>query len=993
MNAGFAFLRPARIYRSVAPKPSQTLTAAVRRYCRLVGLVFFVNIGWVAYAAAVELVVPPIGPFWSDHCNAVAGHYSTPQAVCDARRALITWQSPLTYVPGGLPSFDGACKDDRDRTLGYAYFASECPAGFVPRNQTGLLCTAHNGIGTFYGPNLECVRDVPLWYLSFPVVIPEVDKSDLSCYIGDPVNPVSGEVIHSETIDAVNNAGSVPIAFTVRSFSGTAGNLGIGWTHSYSRSVVTTSRPGVSYGATGYAFSGKYADAQTACSTGWSQVKPTIAAAWASASYGLYLADGRCEIHYSDNGTDRVWGVLTMYVDTTPGLPFRVGQSQIKILKFSRPDGKVVTFQQSNGVWTNESGIKETVTELTDVNGVVTGYRYTTATNEIETYDTNGELTNGVGKLLGIVDSSGNTTTLSYNSSGRLQSVTGASGVSKTFGYDPTGRINAITDNAGRVWTIRYDAGGNLEYIDNPDLTTRRFHYEDSHFPSHLTGITDERGIRNLTNAFDAAGRAIANFHANNVDRVDITYDDINNTRNVTNSRGIVSTYTIDPYSETNVVTGIAGPGCSTCGASNTVYDYDNNHNLISKTDNGLTTEYGSYDANGNAGFMIEAKGTTQERRIEYTYDSRFFSKAATITEPSVYGAANKITTHTYDTNGNLTQTTISGYTPAGLAVSRTTSLAYNGPLNQLTQIDGPRTNATDITTFDYYPNDAAEGNHRARLKQVTSGGLILRDAIQYTATGRVLSETRPNGLTLSHTYYPGNDRLQTLTETAGGVANTTRWTYLATGEVQTITTAHGSADATTLTFSYDDARRLTRITDGLGNSIQYTLDTEGNQTAENIYDATNGLRKAISRTFDVYNRFDVTTQANETLNSDFAPNGTLAKQTDGNGRVTAYGYDNLKRLINVTQDLGGTATSTQNALTQYGYDAQDHLTRVTDPTNGTTNYLYDDLGNLIVQTSPDTGATTFSHDNAGNVTATSRNRWTPKASCSTTATTPSTAC
>jgi len=526
-----------------------------------------------------------------------------------------------------------------------------------------------------------------------------------------------------------------------------------------------------------------------------------------------------------------------------------------------------------------------------------------------------------------------------------------------------------MADDNARVWTYRYDTNNNLEFVDNPDGTTKQYHYEDVNFPNALTGITDERGLRFATWAYDSQGRAILSTHANNAERVDIVYSP-DGTRTVTDSRGFISLYGTTTLNGVALVSDVTGPGCASCGDGNTSNTYDPaNNNLLSKTENGLTTAFANYDTNGNPGTMTEAFGTANARTTDYSYDPRFRSKVTLKTEPSVCATGNKATATAYDAFGNATGITVAGFTPNCTAVSRTTTFQYNGPLNQLTQIDGPRTDASDLTTFTYYPNDATQGDNRGRLQRVVGPtGIMLRDNIQYTATGKVLSETRPNGLTLSFTYYAGNDRLQTLTENDGSQSRVTRWTYLATGEVQTITQADGTPAATTLTFAYDDARRLTKITDGLGNFIQYTLDTEGNRISENTFDSTNTLKKALTQTFDVYNRLDTTAQVNEAANLDFAADGTLTTQTDGKGAITDYSYDALKRLATITQDVGGTNTQTQNALTQYGYDVADRLTTVTDPANGNTTFSYDDVGNLITTTSPDTGTTTSGYDAAGNV-------------------------
>ena len=623
-------------------------------------------------------------------------------------------------------------------------------------------------------------------------------------------------------------------------------------------------------------------------------------------------------------------------------------------------------FSLSGNAWVPDADVISELVRTTDANGDPTGWQYTTLDNSVELYDVNG-------KLISITNVLGITQTLSYDANERLDRIDTNVGDYLQFGYDASNRIATITDHANRVWSYRYDANDNLEYVDNPDGTSKRYHYEDASYPHALTGITDERGIRYATWAYDTQGRANMGTHAGNAERVDIVYN-ADGTRTVTNSLGQASTYDTTVQHGVSLIAGVSGPGCSTCGGSNTSYNYDPaNNNLLSKTENGVTTVYGNYDSKGQTGYRIEASGTTEERRNDYTYDSRFFNKIMSITGPSVNPAGSKATTYTYDAFGNRLSETIDGYAPDGQGgytrVSRSTTWQYNGPLHQLSQVDGPRTDVSDITTYRYYADDAGQGNNRARLQEIEdANGVLLRSNIQYSATGKVLSESRPNGLTLTYSYYPGNDRLQTLTESDGTGSRVTQWTYLATGEVETITTGFGSPEATTLTFGYDAARRLTRITDGLGNYLEYTLDTEGNRTFEKTFDTTATLRKQLSQTFDIYNRLDTSGQANESVDYSFAPDGTLDTQTAGGGAVTDYSYDALKRLTQVVQDQGGTEPDTANTTAVYGYDVADRLTAVTDPNSGSTSYGYDDLGNLVSQTSPDTGTSTFTYDGAGNL-------------------------
>jgi RHS repeat-associated protein len=650
------------------------------------------------------------------------------------------------------------------------------------------------------------------------------------------------------------------------------------------------------------------------------------------------------------------------YVSEPPqgGIP-----TETETVFLHRPDGKVYYFTRTSGPWVTDGDAPGSVIET------ASGWQYTTANDAVEDYDNTGKLTR-------ITTVSGLITDYTYYPSNYVDTVTTSLGELLTYTYDADGRIESVADHTDRVWKYGYDAENNLEFVTYPDGTplddtdnpVRQYHYEDMNFPNALTGITDERGIRYAHFEYDTSARPIASYHGqqtsiltDRVEGVSILYS--GSTRTVTNSKGVDSTYTTATQIGVALVTDITGPGCATCGNSNTSYTYDPlTNDLLSKTESGMITEYGSHDANGNPGYMIEAVGTSTERRTDYTYDPRFQGMIATIVEPSVHAGSSRVTSYTYDDFGNRLSETVNGFDPAGNPVTRTTTREYNGPLHQLSKVDGPRSDVNDISILRYYPDNSGEGNNRARLKEVEDAhGVLTRANIQYTATGKVVSEDRPNGLSVSYTYYPGNDRLETLTEADGTISQTTRWTYLETGEIETITTADGTSDANTITFDYDDARRLTRITDGLGNYIAYTLDTEGNREAEDTYDSNAVLRKALTRTFDLYNRLDTTSQANEGQDYDFATDGILVQQSDGKGTVTDFSYDALKRLLASTRDSGGLG-----AVTRYDYDVADNLTSVIDPVNGTTGYTYDDLGNLLQTTSPDTGTTVFTYDSAGNL-------------------------
>ena len=601
-------------------------------------------------------------------------------------------------------------------------------------------------------------------------------------------------------------------------------------------------------------------------------------------------------------------------------------------------------------------------------------YILTDPNNVKETYDYSGI-------LLYVDYPNGVRETITY-SNGTVSRVDNSLGQYIDIQYNDDGYIDHIVDDSSRVWQYRY-LNTNLVEVINPDLSSVKYHYENSEFPASLTGVTDERNIRVSTFDYYQDGLAKSSYLGApdalpelRIDNVSVIYDTVSNT--VTNSRGYQSTYHYSDVVLKGLLMQYDGPECDACTDGSKSYDYDidldspNNStlNLLSKTEYGQNTSYEDHDENGNPGIVTEAVATPEERTTSYTYDPRYQSKVKTKTEPSVYAAGSKVTTYAYDDFGNTTSITVNGYRPDATPVSRSHSFEYNGPYHQLSEIDGPRTDVDDIYNIIYYPDSESEGNNRARVETVIAPlGVVLYDNITYTPTGKRLSYTTGTNLQADFTYYPGNDRLetQTLTDLASGETRTTRWTYIPTGEVESITQGYATHETTTLTFEYDDARRLYRIYDSFYNYIEYKLDTEGNVIHENIYDESNILLKTLDQSFDAYNRLDISTQVNETHNHDFSPDGTLDLEADGKSVVTDYRYDALRRLTSITQDLGGTDPSSANALTLFGYDMQDNLVSVTDPNGGQTSYIYDDLGNLISLSSPDTGTSNYKHDEAGN--------------------------
>jgi YD repeat-containing protein len=203
----------------------------------------------------------------------------------------------------------------------------------------------------------------------------------------------------------------------------------------------------------------------------------------------------------------------------------------------------------------------------------------------------------------------------------------------------------------------------------------------------------------------------------------------------------------------------------------------------------------------------------------------------------------------------NKTRTTITTYTYSaavpGLVLTKV--------------VDGPRTDVSDITTYQYYPHDATCADSsatpiidpitgvapdnlgcRGQLMSVTNALGQTTTYDRYNHHGQVEQMTDPNGLVTTYTY---DLRQRVLSHTAG--TEQTSYQYDNVGQLTQLTLPDGSY----LNYTWDAAHRLTDITDSLSNHIHYTLDTEGNRTQEDITDPNSVLTKTLSRSYDALSR------------------------------------------------------------------------------------------------------------------------------------------
>ena len=290
-----------------------------------------------------------------------------------------------------------------------------------------------------------------------------------------------------------------------------------------------------------------------------------------------------------------------------------------------------------------------TVTPTSSALGVLTktgttGWQYVSADNEQFTFDTAGKLTHWSntqgrsyqlaysGSQITVTDNLGNSLTLIEDADLQPLSLT-APGTQITYGYNADKRLTSVSRTVGG------------------QITQRQFHYEVPSKPDLLTGITDERGVRYATWAYDDQGRAISSEHADGADRVSVAYN-TDGTVSVTNELGKVTNYSLQYIKGVRRITTIDGEPSPNCPSSNSAFTYDEHGLLKTKTDNkGNRTTY-EYNSRGLEVSRTEASGTPQARTIATTWHPDWFLPA-TVTEPD------RIIQYTYDNQGRQTSQSV----------------------------------------------------------------------------------------------------------------------------------------------------------------------------------------------------------------------------------------------------------------------------------------------------------------------------------------------
>jgi RHS repeat-associated protein len=660
-----------------------------------------------------------------------------------------------------------------------------------------------------------------------------------------------------------------------------------------------------------------FSDPATACTSGWAQIAAT-SFAWAYVSAAYDAGSNHCLL---SNGA-----VLTVYKAASDAAYTSAGGTAGVAL--FRGDGSVYKFECNAGVCTPQSDVPFRMTASPS------GFVVTTEDDTVEIYDV-------YGLLQSITKRGGYEQTLAYSNS-RLASVTDSFGRSLTFNQDgsvstPDGSITFVYDGSFRLISVTY-----------PDISVRRYTYNDLTTPSLVTGVIDESGNNYLSTSYDYIGRATSSGLAAGVGASTVDFTDPTNPV-VTDAFGVARTYHYTRINGRQKISSITGAAtCLTCRAPAST-GYDAAGYLASTTDwNGNLTQYTYDDTRGLETSRIEAVGTAQQRTITTTWHPNFRL-------PSEIDEPGRQTTFTYDGSGNLLTKTVKD---TSTNASRTWTYSNYTAWGMPQTIDGPRTDVSDVTQVAYYPI-AANDPKSGQVHTVTDALGHLTSIDNYDGSGRPLQITDPNGLVTALSYFP---RGWLKTRQAG--SELTQYDYYPTGLLKTLSLPDGRS----LQYSYNAAHQLTQVADQLGDKIVYTPDAMGNNTQVQVFNPNGTLVQTHSRAYNNLDELyqDISAQ-NHATTYGYDNNGNLTSVTDPLNHQTVNTYDALDRLH--------TATDPTNGLSQYAYNALDQLVAVTDPRTLSTIYTTDALDNTANVASPDSGNTGAGYDAAGNVLSRTDNK------------------
>ena len=479
--------------------------------------------------------------------------------------------------------------------------------------------------------------------------------------------------------------------------------------------------------------------------------------------------------------------------------------------------------------------------------------------------------------------------TIYTHAGGMLASIVGPYGHRIAFRSEGTVRIATLPD--GRE--IRYvrDARGRLVSVTRLEgtvtLDTRQYHYESEAFPSGLTGITDERGVRLATYAYGADGRAVLTERAQGQQR--FTLSEGSESTRVTDAAGAQQTLVFDTLLGVRRLVRRTGADGTTLEQT-----FDAHNRLTSRTDErGTRTTY-AWDEALRPVEIVEAAGTGQARTRRLTYADPVGERLASIAEPSVVPGQERVTALTYgDTRYPDLPTRVerSGRREDGTLISSVITLTYTAR-GQLASIDGPRADVDDRLVFAYH--DCLTGGACGQVSSITDAlGHVTRFEA-YDGAGRLLRRVDPDGRITVYAYDTRGRIIERTETSVSGLQRRAVFRYDAAGHPVFLR----ELDGVGVSFTWSAAGELVALETEAGALLEIERDARGDPTVERLTAGDGTLLRRIERTFDVHRNVRTERDGLAMSTTVIDALGALRSRTDPKGQTETFTVDALGRLV-----------------------------------------------------------------------------------------------
>jgi RHS repeat-associated protein len=580
----------------------------------------------------------------------------------------------------------------------------------------------------------------------------------------------------------------------------------------------------------------------------------------------------------------------------------------------------------------------------------------------------------GPGRLVQVINSSGQALRFDYNTDGRMVRWTDRNGTQYAYTYDESGRVIRTEGSAGFLsGTIDYDPARHLTVQTDSLGHATEFHFNDRmqlqrriNPLGHATAYVWDRYDRKLAQS-DPLGRTVR-----------YTYDDDGNLAEVTRPDGGRTTI---GWNGLRLPVSIVEPD-----GARWHRDYDDRGNLTEIIDPAGARTTFTHDGHGRLTAVTDALGHTRTIHTDdaglpvevadplgattrYIRDS--FGRVTAMTDP-----VGGITGYTWTAEGKLASRTL----PDGT----TQRWAYDGEGNPTEHVDAAGfTTRTETTHFDLTAARTTPDGARLeftydtelRLTAVTNPqGLQWRYA--YDPAGRLIAETDFNGRTLTYAH----DAAGQLVARTNGVDETIR---IGRDLLGNITENRTSAGITS--FTYDPAGRV--LTAGNRDTVcEFQRDILGRVLAETC----NG--RTVSSTYDALGRrVRRVTPSGADSTWDYDPNGPPSSVSTS-GHVLRFTHDPAGREIRRALDnnvmltqawdvnhrptsqtitAGGPGTPQETRLLQrrdYAHSLDGYLTDIDDLLDGPRGYTLDPARRIVAIQGSD-WQEHYAYDPAGNIT------------------------